>query len=596
MAVGRKERATVRNVALLVVAAGSVSPYAIASSGGKGDCVAVTQPFPHVSDGERTYRINATSFAQLDNFSVVDHGVHAVVMAAETWNHQANAGTFLRLANTSRTEPLPADKDGSQGCDAQGIDYSLVIVREYQGNLNRTAQIRPRCRNSQGNAEQFEIEIFARQTDDGAPGDFWPWSVGDVGSDELDLPGILTHEFGHAMNINHPAHGEFAVMDICFNADCEPLAPPPGYPGGGGGDIEGSTRQRDLYAYDLKCAEEISGHRTLSAYRRWQTSGGSLGGEWAFTGTSAVAQASAGATWHTGSQWTAAAFKRDTCTAWTRGLGVSNTSCTGIDDRVGIGPTEATWRENPSIDRVFYADWEETPMWAFNAKHRARYERSDDGFQSGVVGSMNYCATMNDWMSCSPFFQTPLYTGKQLAFAWDNWRNRTVAAWARQTRNDDAADRRVMIAIGHIEHWLLPEPDHLDVRTTIPPAVACDAFSAGNYDCIVAFTDQADPLNTLRIRRFWSGHCGDRYCLTPQSLDPDTYILSGRRTAAPVALWFNDGNFYLMYRQISPYQQLALYESSNGVSFSFVQFLNHSGIGSSAASYVQGADYVVYAR
>jgi hypothetical protein len=550
---------------MLVTAAGLILAFPGSTLAQQGTCVPSNTP--HVSDGQRTYRINKSSLADLNGISQTQ-AIYAITMGAETWNEQANAGTFVRGYNTS-LENLEATEEA---CNNAGQNYSLIVVKEDADGTANHGQAFGRCRNGDGIATQFQIELYVKNKN----GDTNTWSSGDVTWPEIDMVGLLAHEFGHTLNLGHPQYGEAAVMNFA----------------------RGTTRYRDLYAWDLKCAQEYSGHRNLAAYRRFHLSDGTLSGPWNFTGDWTVSQASAGVTWHTGNWDRAAAFKGG-CWSWTRELNRSNSPCLPqIDDRVGIGPTEATWREDESVDRVFYSTWSESPSWQTDAKHQARYERSSDGFVNSTRASMSFCSTMSDWMECSN--SQPLYTGKQMAFAWDNWsaRNRTVSAWARQTRLDDSEDRELLISIGYIHHWRLPEPDSLGVQTSIPPAVACDYFSAGNYDCVVAFTEQSDSLHRLKTRRFYTQEGLNRYRITEQSLDPNIHTVANGvvRTVSPVALWFKEGYFWLLYRGIGPNNPMDLYRSSNGADWIHVQALSDSGLGLSAASYFQHADFVVYAR
>lgn len=198
-------------------------------------------------------------------------------------------------------------------------------------------------------------------------------------------------------------------------------------------------------------------------------------------------------------------------------------------------------------------------------------------------------------MNCSPGATWWLYTGKGLAVAWDNRHNRTVVAWANQTRMDDPQDREIWLTVGHIDYTTLPQPAALGIRTSVPPAVACNAYSAGGYDCLLAHTEQNDSLNKLRIRRFFSISGTHRYEVY---LDPQAYEV-GVRTASPVALWYSAGGWYLAVRPIHPWggQELELWASNDGSNWFHLGPVAYSAVGPSAVSYWQGADNaLVYAR
>jgi hypothetical protein len=533
-----------------------------------GDCRVL--PYEYVTHGQREYRINIESFDAL--LPVLSNprgwGENAVAMGGETWNHQANSGHFVRGPNTQEETP---------NCSSPG--WSVVQVVDEQ-NPNR-ATIAPGCQDpiDPNLYHHFRIRIY---TKDGN-GEYWDWSIGNISNGQWDLPGILTHEFGHALNLDH-SPGFISPTAAVMR---------------GGNFNQGTTRERDLYSWDLKCVYEHADHRELSGYLLLQNANGTLTEQSSFTGNWNISKVSVGATWHTGSFDHAAAFRRreSECMAWTRGFSTSNTNClnmANVDERTGIGPTEVTWREPAyeSSDRVFYAYWEEDPMWGALGKHRARYRRSTNGFSSSWWGHLWFCSNMTGWMQCDG--TEHVYTGKQLAFAWDNYNHRTVVIWARQTRNDTEQDRELLVSLAPISNTTIPQPDSLGVQSTTPPAIACNAFSAGGDDCVVAYVPQGDGLNRVRTRRFWFPQGSTRYNI---NLDPNIHwVAEGARTAAPPALWFNEGTFYLLLRNERPGNPLDLWESSNGASWSFVQTLPETAISLSAPSYVQNAGYVGYAR
>lgn len=352
-----------------------------------GDCT--TSSINHGNtNGQKQYRVNSASFDLIPTVTR-DGGANAVGMGADRWNEQANAGHFVLGPSTSLTD-IPLYKDL---CEQEGKNFSLVVVLDISNPNNAYAQAEGRCLNG-GKFTQFRIVIFTKNSS----GTQWPWAAGDIGTGQLDLASVMTHEFGHTMRLGHPGSGEASVMG--------PIG-------------TGTTLHRDLYQWDLKCARQISGHRALTAYRRSQSSG-TLGSEAQFTTTWPVAKVSAGRTKYTGSLRWAAALTLDAGIIWTMDLDQSNSNYIGADVRVGIGPTESTWRENESIDRVLYGSYEEyqgvNPVpWQWASKHILKTSRSNNGFYNYTPGTLSHCTEMTGWMTCSNY--QPVYTGKAPAVA-----------------------------------------------------------------------------------------------------------------------------------------------------------------------------------
>ncbi len=512
-----------------------------------GDCT--TSNVNHGNtNGQKLYRINSVSFDLLPAIGR-DPGANAVVMGADVWNEEGTAGYFQLGPSTSDTD-LPANK---ADCDAQGINYSLVLVEDIAGAKGSTSG---RCVDATGRATQFVISIRT-QDSLGYP---WNWSVGTISAGEWDLVQTLAHEFGHTMRLGHPANGEAATMTPTSQS---------------------TNRVRDLYQWDLKCLSEISGRRQLTGYRRLH-SGTTFGAETATTGASPIVHLSSGVTKYTGGWQWSTAFARNDCTAWQPNFDNTKTQCTSVPQQVGIGPRTAVFREDETMDRIFYSNYTELPTpYAADGKHPVQYNRSSDGFVTRISGSLSHCSAMSGFFTCSG--TTPVYSGKPVAVAWDVGNSRAIFAWANQTRLNDSQERRVKVAVGFINNLTLPQPDDLPVQSSIGPAVACTDGTANAYSCIVAYTDQNSTLADLRVRRFTPVAGANRYSL---SVDPTThFVLSNVRTASSVAAWYNQGRFWLLVRPIRTSQNLEAYSSTDGATWTSAGSYGYSAVGPTAASY-----------
>lgn len=533
--------------------------YASPALAAAGDCT--TSNVNHGNtNGKKLYRINAASFDLLPTITR-DEGSNAVVMGADVWNEQGTGGHFQHGFSTSDTD-LPANK---ADCDALGINYSLVLVEDIAGAKGSTSG---RCVDTSGKATQFVISIRTR---DGSSNP-WNWSVGTISSTQWDMVQTLAHEFGHTQRLGHPANGEAATMT--------PTS-------------QGTNRVRDLYQWDLKCLSEISGRRALTGYRR-SHAGTTFGAEVAHAGAAPIAHISTGVTKYTGSWQWSSAFARNDCMAWQPNFDNTKTQCTSVPLQVGIGPRTAVFREDETMDRIFYSSYQEYPTaYAADGKHRVQYQRSSDGFVTRVSGSLSHCTTMSGFLTCSS--TTPIYSGEPVSVAWDAGNSRAVFAWANQTRLNDSEERRVKVAVGFINNLTLPQPDNLSVQSDIGPAVACTDGTASAYSCILAYTNQASGIKDVRVRRFTPVAGATRYSL---NVDPSSYLVAvNTRTASNVAAWYNQGRFWLLIRPTRANQELEAYSSPDGVTWTFAGKFGYSAVGPASASYWSLANNTLgYAR
>jgi hypothetical protein len=508
------------------------------------------------TNGGKTYRVNAVSLDLLTTIGSREAVSSAIHMSAATWNNHANAGYFRIGLSTSDTS-LPSTK---AACDAAGINYSLVVVKNQNGSKAVTSGA---CE-SGGVATQFVITINTKDSS----GNLWDFRThaSVMGANQWDLVQTMTHEFGHTMRLGHPSTEDATMTPTTM----------------------GTNRSRDLYQWDLECAASISGHRSLTGYR--YTHSASFSSESAFTSGTGwpVANVSVGVTSSaTPGVWGwATSVKQSACTNWLSAFSPATAKCTSISTTVGMSPTEAVWREDTTNDRIFYADYLDLPT-AYDASstHRVAYRRSTNQFTSQVSGSLSSCTAMSGFFVCNG--TTPVQSGKHVSVAWDNLHNRTVFAWVNQNRANNAQEREIRLAIGNIAHTTLPQHDSLGVQSSVTPGVACESFSAGGFDCIVAYVDQTNTANRVRTRRFYASAGANKYNLV---LDPNVYDVSFAPTASRVAAWYNGTNskFYIATRPQRVNELTEIFESTDGATWTFLQTLNASVVGPSAASVWEG--------
>jgi hypothetical protein len=509
--------------------------------GQAGTCVVSNNFSPSSRKAHTKFRINTNTLAQL-NMTTGD-ATSAIVNGAQRLNDQANARTYQYIGGTTLL-----DLEGSS-CNE---NFSIVVVNPEACSPTASACITGRCNNN-----QFRIAI--KRTNWNSP---------------EELSQVMSHEFAHALGLDHPLYGEGAI-------------------------IQTSHEHRDeIYEYDLKCAAEVAGHRALTGIRRDHISG-VLYGEQPFTGTWKVARASAGLTRSAGVWQFAAAVKRDDCVAWTRLLDTNNTRCTTIDNRIGIGPVETIWQENNNIDRIIYSTFAESPQYSKYSNRLAVVHWSSNGFENQWAWWLSYCTAMSSWMTCDG--TTPIYTGAPMAVAWHNGLNRSVFAWRRQ-RRDWGDHKEILIAVGHVNDATLPTPQHTPIYdySEIPPAVVCRAGQAGGYDCILAYAYGSQ--RELRVRRFSVTAGATRYELTfePGPAHQLEFAWAGGKfgTGSGVAAYYHDNRFWLAFSDLRyPGQELMLWESTDGAiwTWSYAN-LGYSAVAPTAVSYWWVNNRLVYAR
>lgn len=221
------------------------------------------------------------------------------------------------------------------------------------------------------------------------------------------------------------------------------------------------------------------------------------------------------------------------------------------------GPQPAWYGSAPARDSVLLLSNEELPRDEPESPREALVWESLDGWEtSGSSGVLEYCTSLDDWLSCaSSPSPVSVRTGKRQAIAYDPATQETIVAWANQTRADGVESREIWMSIGldrQSNFYIMP-PDRLGVRTAIAPAVACREYIEGRpYNCRVAYVDQDDKYGHLVVQKFRvvADTVAKRYVIEtsggPEYLFKDAlYPQTGLRTSKNVALWALGTDFFL---------------------------------------------------
>jgi hypothetical protein len=521
-----------------------------------GDCVT---SFTHHANtaGHKEYKINTGTSSWYPGTTTTKRR-RAAIAAADQWNENGNAGSFRYIGSTTLTD-IP---DDLADCQDQGVDYSLIVFTNESDGGRGVAQ--GRCKNASGHATQFRIKIYAKKSD----GTNWGWSVGDIAAGEYDMWQTLVHELGHTQRLGHPGDDEAALMRTTGNS-------------------QGRTRQRDVYQWDLKCSDEISGRRALSGYRRNHSVGTFIDPEVKYTGTIAATKGTVSTSTQSGTWRYNSVLGQATSFKWTDGLYATGHSFSSVNRRVATHRA-IVWREASDWDRLVYSDYRDMTPYDWDSGHRVRYVRSNDGFDaSRISGSWSRCSAMGGFMRCSG--TTPVVSGKKVSVAWDDGVSRSVTTWVNQNRQDDVDDREVMVAVGHVNVLTLPQPTGLGVRSVISPGLACKDGAADGHDCVIAYVDPGDPYHNLKVKRFTPTAGAQRYTLSVSG-----WSSVGVATSSALALWYSSGKFWLAVRPAYSKQETRIYSSTNGRTWTREGTTwGYSVVGPSVASHWTGSNVLV---
>lgn len=525
------------------------------------------------TNGVRDYRINYASFKRLRNHGISAEEVkQAVILAADTWNEQANAAYF-RLVGNSNAESKDHRNCFLDCCKKKGINYSLIVVADDSGSKINYSMAGPRCwtqkpNGKPGHPTQF-IVILTNQ-----PG-YKKYFIAqkNMSPKKYDLVKGVMHELGHTLGLKGHEKGKWATMS---------------------GGNTGINHSRDLWQRDIECTHCISGNRFVKVFSSIQDKHGRFSKPRVLERS--ASKASTGAIYGNNNRLKGfnATFRRPiwqeafTC-FWQKNQAkaflLGKPGSLAIEPLVSIGIREVVFRERPGVQRIFYSDYKDRPVsYALNGCHQVFTtwfnSNSKGPLISAKTGGMYYCRDNK----CH--HRTPLYSAKPVAVTWDNGNKKTIFSWVNQNRKSNEHSREVLVSVGYIKNTLLSKPESLGIKSNVGPGLACKDGSPGRYNCILAYVDADRADGLVRIRRFRARKIREKYIL---EIDPNTYN-TGKKTGSSIAAWYNNGTgkFYIAIREADYGQYLLVCSSASGRRWKKERNLGYSIIGPTAVSYEQG--------
>jgi hypothetical protein len=225
-------------------------------------------------------------------------------------------------------------------------------------------------------------------------------------------------------------------------------------------------------------------------------------------------------------------------------------------------------------------DFTEQVYWV-NGTNRPSDHRHDMWVRRGdLVTRVRTCTSMSQWMTCSA---TESISGeRRSAFAYDDYTAETVMAW------NPLANNTARVTVGHVSYASFPMPWNSGLVSRAKPGLACSAYNAGGYDCVLA---AADATGRIRTRRFWSSAGSTHYNVNAES---GTHLVGGSnvRTADDVVVWRQDGLWLLAYRDI--WGTIRTFRSTNGATWEFDAVVAQGTVGGPSVAEFQPGAFRLY--
>jgi hypothetical protein len=434
--------------------------------------------------GLNEYRINVANFSAALGLTQGE-AVALVGHAAAAWNLNGSTGFFRYIGTTNREGPIDFCNDSGNW---NLVTMNAGLAEDCDGNGYAFAV--PVC-----NDTRWWINLCTNVPRS------WSFS-GFPASNEADLVVVATHEFGHVLNLAHPP----GVPNVCSSTGRGATMCP---------DLPNVhlTRQRDIYPWETECLFRAASGRDLDLVAAAQVNGN-------FQSPQLYADAPNAYQGHISARWSGSNV------FWSRAL-----RNIGLRSLVS---SLAWWPERSDELRAYYHAGLGSPSWT----------------QPWGLGQVVYPVNLSS-SSAAVYFRhcvgsssctstEIVRSAHRLAHAWDDYNDSSVTVWAHQNRLNSSQEREIRIAHDVVGVNTVGLPHLSGRRTTVAPAIACKAYQADGYDCIVAYVPFETAGGTIVLGMFYRNFQGQYYWRASNLVLPYS-------TYTGVALWYSSGYWWLAY-------------------------------------------------
>jgi|GEM_PF-2304187 len=498
------------------------------------------------SGGTREFKVSLVDDDDLDGVSSTEFR-RAAIAASEIWNEHSNHGSFSYTGATPLSD-IPMNKSD---CDADGVSHSIVVVGQDGVVVGgAAAHAQGRCFEN-GRATQFYIRVFRRSTP--SHPNLIAWDTGSIASGRKSLVDTLLHEFGHTLNLGHI---QDAMGNIAYGAIM-------------GKPQTGFHARTSPFYWDYRCLRDNGNeHRTGKAAVH-QVANGVVGSEQGITSSWNFAKISSGYTVENGMSSPSLVFKKksssDTWT-WTRGIGWTNSdNISSISNYDGAGASDFVVKEHDEDRQILL----NLPRHGYPSnydryeKHSPRWVISSNEFNSEVYSDMRHCTHFAGFMNC--IASEKVYAGLPVSVAHHDTLDATVFAWVNQTRDGSSDDHEIFVAAGRAADGVVGKKFASGVKSLVQPGIACKNNDAAGYDCVVVYVDINSSSYAVMVKRLYILSGVSHYNVYFNSLA--FAVGSGVRSANRVAAFHHDGDWWVAVKRMEYGNDIYLYTSSNGSSW-----------------------------